>query len=150
MNLTFKRFGRQHYPEYAAWFIDPELNHALGPMDEEWLDAILAETEEEGITWAVFRDGEFVAVIETRFDPQKVLPAAITALAVKPALRRQGIGRAVLEKLLADHHMQGRGSHLCYIHKDNSASLLLCEGLGFVAVGQPNPHGYVEYRLDSD
>jgi RimJ/RimL family protein N-acetyltransferase len=146
VNLSFRRFQREDYPEYAAWFVDPELNREMGPMDEEWLNAILAEQEEEGITWAVFRDGEFVAVVETKFDPEKVLPAAITALAVKPSLRRQGIAKATLQKVLTDHRLKGLGSHICYIHQDNAASRLLCADAGFVAVSEPNLHGYIEYR----
>ena len=150
MNLIFKRFQREYYAEYAAWFVDPELNHELGPMDEEWLLAILSETEEEGITWAVFREEEFVAVLETKFDPQNILPVAITALAVKPTLRRQGIAKAVLVKLLADQRIKGFGSHLCYIHMGNAASRLLFESSGFVAVSQPDLNGYIEYRHNQD
>lgn len=146
INLTFVRFQEQHYPEYAAWFSDPELDHQLGPMDEEWLSAILAEKEDEGITWAVLFEQEMVGVIETVFDPQNLMPAAITAIAVKPTRRRQGFARAIFDKILLDDHRKGINCHICYIHQGNAASRNLCEGIGFTAVSEPDNNGYIQYQ----
>ncbi len=42
MELVFRRFQQTDYPEYAAWFVDAELDRQLGPMDQAWLDAVLA------------------------------------------------------------------------------------------------------------
>ena len=107
MDFCFKQFQRENYQEYASWFTDAELNKRLGPMDDEWLSAILARTEEEGITWAVYLGAEMVGVVVTVFDPEKVLPVGITALAVKPVLRRQGIGSVILRELLVSHNRLG-------------------------------------------
>lgn len=85
MGLCFERFQREYYLEYASWFSDPELNYQLGPMDEDWLSAVLDQEEDEGITWAIFLNLEMVGVVETWFDPQKRLPVGITGIAVKPA-----------------------------------------------------------------
>jgi len=147
MELEFRRFQQGHYPAYAAWFVDPELDRWLGPMDQEWLDAVLAEPATEGITWAVFRDEALVAVIETVFDPQGHLPAGITAIAVKPSLRRQGIGGAVLHKLLALHHAQGIDAHVAYVAQDNESARRLVEGVGFApTAAEADEHGYLEFR----
>lgn len=77
------------------WFVDPELDRWLGPLDEEWLGAVLSEKEAEGATWAVFRAGTFVAVAEAVFDSESEL-AVISGLAVKPDLCRQRIGTEFL------------------------------------------------------
>lgn len=37
--FELRRFHETDYPVYAAWFVDPELNRRLGPMDQAWLDA---------------------------------------------------------------------------------------------------------------
>ena len=121
MDLEFKRFKREFYSEYALWFTDPELNRQLGPMDKDWLDAILSEPESAGVTWAVYREAELVAVVETVFDPQNRLRVWITAVVTKPALRQQGIGTAVLQHILALHKSQGITEHIAYVSVDNPA-----------------------------
>ena len=147
MNLQFKRFQREHYLEYASWFADAELNQRIGPMDQAWLDAVLSEPETQGITWAVLRDGELVAVVETVFDPDDAAWAAIPALAVRPALRQQGIGEAVLRALLAMHEPKGITEHRVMIKLGNDAARRCAEKVGFAATGTPpNEHGYVAFR----
>jgi ribosomal protein S18 acetylase RimI-like enzyme len=146
MDFCFKQFQRENYQECASWFTDAELNKRLGPMDDEWLSAILARTEEEGITWAVYLGAEMVGVVETVFDPEKVLPVGITALAVKPVLRRQGIGSAILRELLVSHNRLGIREHCVFIHMSNEAAHQLFERQGFVQVSEPDKHGYIEYR----
>lgn len=147
MNLVFKRFEREYYPEYESWFSDPYLNRQLGPMDEDWLDAVLSEPPSEGATWAVFRGNEMVAVLECVFDPSRKLPAGITALATKPDLRQGGIGTAVLQTILALHSGQGIIEHVAYISKNNQAGQRCFEKSGFMPVTpEPDENGYIEYR----
>jgi len=146
VDLNFRRFQEKDYGEYASWFVDPELNHRLGPLDEAWLGAVLFQ-EAEGETWVALRGEERVAVVETAFDPQGCLPTVITGLAVKPGLRRQGIGTAVLKGLLRMHRRSGRLEHAAYISADNEAARRCFERVGFVPLGsQPNEYGYLEFR----
>lgn len=142
--LVFDRFRREHFDEYLAWFVDPELNRRLGPMDDEWLTAILGETDEQGITWAVFVGSEFVGVVETVFGSD--LPCAITAIAVKPAWRRQGLGRAMLRQLFVDYRARGIEAYLAYVEQTNVAASKLLLDEGFRAVSVPNDKGFVEFR----
>lgn len=145
--LEFKRFQREFYPDYVAWFVDPDLNHALGPMDTDWLEAILALPEAEGAIWAVFQGNEMVAVIGTAFDAENNLPVGITELAVKPGLRQHGLGTAVLRKLLSRHHAQGFTEHIAFVDQNNLSGQRCSEKAGFRRVSEePNEHGYHTYR----
>ena len=147
MKLELKRFQQEYYAEYASWFADPELNHNLGPMDQEWLDVVLSQPEWEGITWAVFHGMELVAVIETVFDPEHRLPAAITALAIKPSHRKQGIGTSVLQQILSFHKSKGIVEHVTYVSIHNPGGRRCVEKAGFMAVTEePNEHGYIMFR----
>jgi RimJ/RimL family protein N-acetyltransferase len=144
MNLEFRRFQREYYPEYVSWFVDPELNRHLGPMGEDWLEAVLSEPEAEGVTWAVFRDDQMIAVIETFFDPSDSLSAIITGLATKPDLRRAGIGTTVLRMILARHRRKGIVKHVVYISINNPAGRRCAEKAGFVPIKvEPDEHGYI-------
>jgi RimJ/RimL family protein N-acetyltransferase len=150
MHLQLRRFQLEYYPEYASWFVDPELYRHLGPMDKDWLEAVLAESEAEGVTWAVFRGHEMVAVVETFFGPKDSgndASAVITGLATKPNLRREGIGTAVLRMILSDHKRKGITKHVAYISIDNPAGQRCAEKAGFVSVtSRPDEHGYIELR----
>lgn len=147
MQLSFRRFGRDDFAEYAAWFVDPELDRWLGPMDEEWLEAVLSEGASEGTTWAVFREAMLVAVVETWSHPSNRSLAAITGLAVKPGLRRQGLGGAVLRETLAVNQRRGRFEHLAYIHGNNGTAQECFKRAGFVSSTMtPNGEGHLEFR----
>ena len=147
MDFEFKRFQQEHFDEYASWFVDPELNHLLGPMDQAWLEAVLAQPESEGVTWAVFRGRELVAIAETIFDPEQHRPAVISAVATKPGCRGQGIGSTVLRQLLSLHKDQGLVEHVAYISVHNPAGRGCAAKAGFVPVtSQPDEHGFMEYR----
>lgn len=147
MNFELIRFQREHFEEYASWFVDPELNRHLGPMDQAWLEAVLSQPESAGVTWAVFRGREMVAVVETIFDPEQRLPAGITALATRPDLRRQGIGSTVLQQILLHHKSQGIVEHVAYISIHNSGGQRCAEKVGFAPItNEPNERGYLEFR----
>ncbi len=144
MELEFQPFRDEHYQEYASWFADAELNRRLGPIDQEWLEAVLDEGPSNN-TWVIFRDEEMVALVETTVDwPQKT--AFITGLAVRPSLRRQGIGRAVLRHLLHQHESRGIRKHVTFIALDNEAARRGAQPLGFVEAGEPNENGYQKFQ----
>ena len=148
-NLELKHFQREYYAEYASWFTDPELSRHLGPMDEIWLEAVLSQPESAGVTWAVFLGIELVAVVETVFDPERRLRAGIAAIAVKPGLRRQGIGTSVLDQILSMHKSKGIDQHVAYVSIHNSGGRHCLEKAGFVSVTtRPDEQGYIEFRHD--
>ena len=147
LHLVFKRFQREDFDEYVTWFVDPELNRHLGPMDQAWLEAVLTQPESAGETWAVFHGMELVAVVETVFDPEHELPAAISAIATKPGHRRRGIGLAVLRQILSLHKRRGLVEHVAYISIHNPSGRGCVEKAGFVPVtSQPDEHGLIEFR----
>jgi ribosomal protein S18 acetylase RimI-like enzyme len=147
MNLEFKRFKKEYYTEYASWFSDPELNRHLGPMDLAWLEATLSQLESQGVTWAVFCSRELIAVVETSFEEENCLLAAITAIATKPSFRQRGIGTSVLQMIRKLHGSKGISEHIAYVCVDNEAGRRCLTKAGFVAVSsRPDERGYIEFR----
>ena len=148
MNLAFKRMQKDDFIEYVSWFADAALNQALGPMDvAEWPEW-QPEFDPFMIAWVIFREAEMVAVVTTAFDAQGELPVGITGLGIKPALRGQGIGTAVLQQLLDLHKSQGIREHIAYVHLGNGAGRRCLEKAGFAADDEsgPNEYGYVKFE----
>ena len=116
-------------------------------MDQAWLDAVLSQPESTGVTWEVFRSTEMVAVVETLFDPDRRLPAAITAIATKPGLRQQGIGTTVLQQILSLHKSKGIVKHVTHVSIHNSGGRRCVEKAGLVPVtAEPDERDYIEFR----
>jgi len=150
MKLGLVRFRREHFAEYSSWFADQELHRQLGPLDGDWLESVLAQQASTGSTWSVFRGSELVAVVETVCDPRKILPAGITAIAVKPCLRRQGIGTLAMETVRSRLQANGMDRHFAFVSSTNPVARKYLESLGFVATdGKPDRHGMIEYRHDT-
>lgn len=59
----------------------------------------------------------------------------ILTLAVRPALRRQGLGRALVQAALAEAQRGGARSMFLEAAEDNPAALALYQSLGFVRAG---------------
>lgn len=62
--------------------------------------------------------------------------AHILTIAVRPALRGQGIGRWLLLHLLAEARAEGCASILLEVRPSNEAAIRLYESLGFVVIGR--------------
>ncbi len=147
MVLKFLPFRREFYDEYASWFSNPELNRHLGPMGNDWLEAVLSEPESDGATWAVFRDKELVGVVEIKYPTGYQMPAGITAVAVKPALRGQGIGSEIVREILSRDHAKGLLDHVGYVSPGNPGAQRFLEKLGFARIGvDPSRSRYIEFR----
>src|SRR5215470_3735472 len=99
--LQFCKFAQEDFPEYKSWYVDPELNRQLGPIDDEWLAYVL--NEQDGVEYSIFRDQELVAVLGIKLPDEKRPDYVVTDLAVKPSLRGQRIGSRTLQKLFELH-----------------------------------------------
>lgn len=78
---------------------------------------------------------------------------SITNIAVRPDLRRQGLGRAVVEALLERSRALGVTDVYLEVRVSNEAAISLYRSLGFAVVGtrknfykQPTEHAYTMHR----
>jgi len=133
--LEVRRFAAEDFPTYRSWYADARLNRHLGPMDEDWLAHVLADTE--GEQWAVRSDAALVAVIGLTPDPEQSA-WVITDFAVDPTRRGQGWGRRAWAALLAQPALRERRSFRAYVAEDNPEALAFFEVLGWQRLAAPS------------
>lgn len=118
--LTLHPFQKSNYTEYKSWYKDPQLQKALGPLDEEWLNHILHS--DEGRELAVFSGTELVAVVGITSAHEDWDYRVITNIAVKPALRYRGLGRRVLALLFRKIALETGEYWVAYVEFDNPSA----------------------------
>jgi len=95
--LKFEKFKSEYFDEYKSWFRDDVIEKALYNIDQEWLDFVLSD--KSGMEYAVFLDGELIAVAGIEFSTENAPHIAIKNIAVKPSKFRRGLGSMVLNEL---------------------------------------------------
>ncbi|MEB4614072.1 GNAT family N-acetyltransferase [Leucobacter sp. M11] len=138
--LRLRPFRREDYPWYRAWYDDAELDAQLGPMDEEWLTAVLTESTGEqlvAVETAGPRAGEPAAVVGIVWGIPEHPEHTISDLAVCPALRRTGVGQRVIAAL-AEHRFGAPARGLiAYVDPDNPGARAFFAGLGWAHTPPP-------------
>ena len=144
--LSFSRFHPSDFEEYLSWFADPELDQHLGPMEanDPWLNYVMSN--QEGTDFAVYKDGEMVAEIGLLFPNEENPAYYITNLAVKPELRRQGIGSLVLSAIIILYPLQRGVSWRCFVHKNNHKTRAFLEKNQWTGQNEfPDEEGFIEF-----
>ena len=95
--LELRPFSREDFEIYKSWFADELIETALGPMDRDWLDHVLAE--EPNSQFSLFIHGSLVAVVGVAFPVSDHSYFVVTDIAVAPRRRKLGIGGRVIQSL---------------------------------------------------
>lgn len=116
-----------------AWFTDATLDRELGPLDEEWLEHVLADRE--GVELVVADGtGTALALVGVAWDPDG-RAHGITDLAVDPARRRTGIGGLALAAVTAWPGHPPSAGWIAFVDPDNAPAFAFFTGQGWVHDG---------------
>ena len=136
-NIQYHKFRKSDFSTYQRWFTDAELNKQLGPLDNDWLNYILADSTGDQFCFTHFDALIAVAGISS---PTVVFPYnVITDIAVRPNLRRQGIGRFILELLPPMVKRDGAQIWRANVNPTNLAAIQLFEKSGWARIEQKTP-----------
>jgi ribosomal protein S18 acetylase RimI-like enzyme len=107
----------------ADWLERPALPHALGGMLLRQMDRVswLAETD----------SGRTIGLLLGLVGPDRPGEAAVALVGVDPALRRRGIGRALVERFGADVGERGAARIVAAVQPDERIALAFFAALGF-------------------
>ncbi|WP_424935664.1 MULTISPECIES: GNAT family N-acetyltransferase [Bacteria] len=114
------------------WYADPVLDRELGPLDEEWLEAVLAE--HDGVQLVLEEDGEPAGLVGVVWGHDD-LPHAITDIAVDPARRGEGLGRRVVQAVQRWKDVPDDRAREAYVDPDNLAAAAFFRAIGWAALG---------------
>lgn len=135
--MQVRRFQAEDFPPYESWFVDPVLNAQLGPMDREWLEHVLNDAG--GVQYSILRGDQLVAVVGICL-PNPTHPYYfVTDLAVRPALRGSGIGRAVMTLVMSQAELQSSPLWRASVRPDNPGALAFLIKLGWTRLEMGNP-----------
>lgn len=97
--MELRLFSADDWSWVREWFQDGLLDRELGPMDTEWLDAVL--TERNGVQMVVTIRAEPVALVGCLWGTDQHPSHYITDIAVAPRLRGQGLASQALQQVIA-------------------------------------------------
>lgn len=144
---NFRRFKAEDFAEYKLWFQDALLQRELGPMDDEWLDAVL--NEKDGCEYSVVRNRELVAVIGVKFPQAEHPDFYLTDFAIKPSLRGKGFGSQILAELLQLHPIKPHQTWRGFVSCGNEQAKGFFRKNGWVIGSEPDDHGMVSISIPS-
>lgn len=145
--LQVRCLTRQDWTWIREWYRDPELDAALGPVDEEWLDHVL--TESAGAQLIIEADGEPVALVGAVWGPRSN-PHVITDIAVAPSRREHGWGRLALDAALAWEGHPSAPRWRAYVEPHNRAARHFFHSLGWNHCGLEDDLHVFEMAARSD
>ncbi len=129
MEIRFFKAG--DFETYQSWFSDPDLNLAIGPLHDDWLEYVLEE--EPPRQFSFFENGELIAVIGVEVPKPRESTWYITDMAVDPVRQREGIGNQALA--LLTKHMQDNetefDSWIAFVEATNLPALEFFKRLGW-------------------
>jgi len=123
---------RDDWAWIQEWYTDPVLDRELGPLDEDWLEFVLAD--HDGAQLVVEEDGEPVALVGVAWG-HDALPHAITDLAVAPERRREGLGRRVVHAVQGGERIPEERAWEAYVDPGNAPAAAFFLSIGWSPLG---------------
>lgn len=131
---SIRQFTRDDWHWVQQWFEDETLNNELGPLDEEWLEYVLAE--ETGVQLVYCEaDGSPAALIGCAWDSTGT-EHGITDLAVNPSRRTRGVGRRAVDATLAWTGHPASERWVAFVDPENAPAFSFFSALGWQHEGR--------------
>lgn len=136
--LKFRSFEERDADAIAALYLHPDIVHQMcyDPVPPERFGEILDELRRGAELTVVEEDGELIGAYRIIPGSRRLSHLAhIASIAVRPDRQGRGIGRRVLEHIVADLRRRGFRRIELSTGADNSRALALYRSLGFEVEG---------------
>ncbi len=128
-DITYRKFEKIDFTEYKKWYQDAELNKYLWPMDSDWLEAVLSETD--WCEYSFFRNWKLIGVVWIKF-PKQDTSYYITDFAINPQFKKKGLGSQVLRKVFDIHPLKPDEIWTTFVSEKNTIAKSFFEKNWFV------------------
>ena len=140
--IQIRYFEQADFEHYLAWHKDKQLNSALGPIDQQWLEFILCEDPPS--QFSCLADTELVAVVGIARPTKDEYCFVVTDISVNPANRRSGIGSQAIEAVV--EQVDPNQKWIAYVERNNSDAQRFFESLNWTK----KPAGRTRKKQGSD
>jgi len=117
--MEVTKFTKDHFQAYSQWFSDSYLNDQLGPIDQEWLEAVL----EDGLHYAFILNEKLVVVIGLVLPDDTHPFYVITDISTHPDHRRIGFASIALDLLISQLNNENCAIWKAYVSTDNRPAI---------------------------
>ena len=126
--MEIRYFTKNDFPIYTTWFEDDQLNKALGPIDEAWLNYVLAESPPSQFSCSI--EGTIVAVVGIARPTESNANYVITDIAVDPERKRTGLASRALLSVIEE--TDPNASWTAYVERPNETAFRFFESLDWI------------------
>lgn len=127
--LRVRAFEQSDWDWMQKWFEDEVLNSRLGPVDETWVEYVLADTDGAQLV-VELPDGAAVALVGVAWDRAGRVHC-ITDIAVDPRRRRCRIGGAALSVVMAWRGHPPVDTWIAFVDPENSPASTFFSSIGW-------------------
>ncbi|WP_426437442.1 GNAT family N-acetyltransferase [Bradyrhizobium genosp. P] len=140
MTISFRSFEERDLPEYRSWFSDAELSRRLSFPTDEWF----AYTRSNSVRCWLATDAQNGLVGQIQID-EDGNGAGHFDMAIKPSLRRMGLGAEMLRAFLREHGGSYSALHAT-VETDNWASIACLQRCGFEPERELDADGFMQFH----
>ncbi len=143
--MKFRLFEESDFRELQSWYLDSRLNQALGPVDPDWLAAVLSETPPS--QYVAIQDGQMVACFGIALPKYPLEDFVVTDIAVRPDLRRTGIGQQAIAWITRQFELKTGQDWIAYVELQNVAAQDFFSSVGWQSDGKLDESNMLKFRL---
>ncbi len=119
--------------------------------DAEWIARTDRWNGETGIGFLAMHDGNACGIAGVFLDPEQATAAKLVSMWTAPAYRQKGVGRLLVDEVVAWVARRGAKSLRLMVTSNNESAILFYQRLGFTPTGRtepyPNDPAVIEYEM---
>lgn len=138
--LVFCEINMNHIPVVSSWYDNDHDSAYVEEPTEQYIKYVT--TAPNHYCWMVYQNNVPVGKVSYEIDHQK----AYIDLLIRPEYRRQGLGKMIIEQVIARPEISSIKKMIAGIKHTNTASINLFKSVGFDAKGNEiDEDGFIDY-----
>ena len=150
-NVSLFKAVRLRALEEAAYAFGSTYARESQLTDSEWMQRVLRWNGEKGIGLLAIEEGTACGIAGSHLDGDDPTRAHLISMWTAPTHRQRGVGRLLVEQVLAWARRRGARRLQLLVTSNNDSAIFFYERLGFSRTGRtepyPNDPSVLEYEM---